>query len=461
MIAEKKLSNATRIKWLVSIIIPIIIMLIPTNDIFTSPIRAFLAVTLFGIILFGFELVDTIVGALILMFGYVITQVAPAATALSPWTQDLPWMTLGSLLLVTIVRKTTLLNRIAYFCAIKTGASYTGIIMGMITIGIIVSLLVPASTAVIGLYVIAYSLIQAMDLGVSKASAGIMIATAMGFMDAYYFIYSPTYVALLYDAVNQVVPVEPDYFTFFIHNAVFIVGLYLKGFIIAKMTKPKQALNSKAYFVQERSKLPAMTKDEKKVLFVLLAFVVYLLTYSLHHQSMLYGFIVAPIILYLPGFRIGTKEDIVKVDYSTVFFIAACLSIGTVANYVGIGEVFSKVIAPLLENMGSIAFLAIVWIIIVIFNFLMTPAAEMACFGPPFASLCLSLDISVYPMMYTFFQGGSNLLMPYEAGMWLVAYGFGVFKLKDFAKIMGVKMVFDFVFLMTAGIGYWKLIGLL
>ena len=45
--------------------------------------------------------------------------------------------------------------------------------------------------------------------------------------------------------------------------------------------------------------------------------------------------------------------------------------------------------------------------------------------------------------------------------MWLVAYGFGVFKLKDFAKIMGVKMVFDFVFLMTAGIGYWKLIGLL
>lgn len=461
MEAKKGMAKSTKIKWLISIILPISICFIPVNDIFTVPIRSFIAVTLFGILLFGFELVETMVGALILMFGYVIAQVAPIATVMTPWTQDLPWMMLGSLLLVVIVQKTTLLNRIAYFCVIKTGGTYTGIIMGLITIGIIVSLLVPASTAVIGLFVIAFSLVKALDLGVSKASAGIMLATAMGFMDAYYFVYSPTYIALLYNAVQAVVPVEPNYVTFFTDNAIFLVGLYIKGFILAKITKPKQAINGKQYFIEEQSKLATMTINEKKILGVLLALVAYLLTYSLHHQSMLYGFIIAPLVLYLPGFKIGTKADIASIDYATVFFIAACMSIGSAATYVGVGEAFSSIVYPLLQNAGQTTFFAILWVIIVIFNFLMTPAAEMATFGVPFAQICLDCGINVYPMMYTFFQGGSNLLLPYEAAMWLVVYSFGVIKLKDFVSIMGVKMIFDFLFLMTAGLAYWRLIGLL
>ena len=137
------------------------------------------------------------------------------------------------------------------------------------------------------------------------------------------------------------------------------------------------------------------------------------------------------------------------------------MSIGSAATYVGVGEAFSSLVFPLLQNAGQTAFFAILWIIIVIFNFLMTPAAEMAAFGAPFAQICVDLGVNVYPMMYTFFQGGSNLLLPYEAAMWLVAYGFGVMKLKDFVGIMGVKMIFEFLFLMTAGLAYWRFIGLL
>lgn len=461
MTAKSKLSKAAKIKWLICAAIPLAIGLFPTNDLFSPSIRSFVVVTLFGILLFGFELVDTMIGALILMFGYVIAQVAPLSIVMQPWTQEIPWMMLNSLLLVAIVQKTTLLKRIAYFCVIKTGGSYMGIIMGLITISIIVAVLVPASTAVIGLLVIAYSLCQALNLGVSKASAGIMLATVMGFMDAYYFIYSPTYISLLYHAVQPVVAVEPNYLTYFTDNAIFVVGLYLKGLILAKITNPKQAINGKAFFVEERRQLAVMTKDEKKILLVLLAFVVYLLTYQFHHLSMLYGFIVAPLILYLPGFQIGTKEDIQTLNYSTVFFITACMSIGSVATYVGIGDAFSTLVYPLLKDADSALFIIIVWLVAVLLNFLMTPAAEMAAFGMPFAQICVDCGINVYPMMYAFFQGSSNLLLPYEAAMWLVAYSFGVTKLKDFICILGVKMVFDFIFLLAAGIPYWLLIGLL
>lgn len=91
----------------------------------------------------------------------------------------------------------------------------------------------------------------------------------------------------------------------------------------------------------------------------------------------------------------------------------------------------------------------------------MTPAAEMAAFGVPFAQIALDCGVGIYPMIYAFFQGGSNLLLPYEAAMWLVCYGFGLIKLKDFIWIMALKMVFDFAFLMLVGVPYWNLIGIL
>lgn len=455
------LSRSAKIKWLFSILIPAALLLIPTNDTFTTPMRTFLVITLFGIMLFGFELVDTMIGSFILMFGYIIFNVAPMTDVLAPWTQDIPWMLMGSLILVEIVQRTTLLKRIAYFCAIKTGGSYMGIIFALITIGIIVSVLIPSSTAVIGLFIIAYGLCNALNLGVSLASAGIMIATAMGFMDAYYFVYSPTYIALLYNAVNQVIPVQPDYVTFFLHNAIFVVGLYIKAFIIGKVAKPKEGLNGKEYFIEQRNQLAPLSKDEKKIIIVLLALVIYLFTQQWHGLSMMYGFIVAPIILYLPGINIGTTEDVKKANYSTVVFIAACMSIGNAATYVGIGDAFSSVVYPLLEGTSPTIFLLIIWTIIVIFNFLMTPAAEMAVFGVPFAQICVDMGINVLPMMYTFFQGGSNLLLPYEAAMWLVCYGFGAMKMKHFAQLMGIKMAFDLVFLLVAGIPYWNIIGLL
>lgn len=458
---EKILSKSEKIKWIFSVALPLTLFSIPTNDILTWDLRNFLIVTLFGIMLFGFELINTLMSSLVLVFGYLILKIAPIGVVMAPWSQDMPWMMLGSFILVNIVQRTNILNRVSYFCILKTGSTYMGIILGMITIGIVIATIIPTASAVVGLCVIACGLCKSLNLGVNKTSAGIMIATMIGFMDAYYFIYSPTYISMLYSAVNQLVPVEPNYITFFRDNAIFVIGIYLKGIIIGFLTKPKEPISGRKYFSEQQQLLGKMTKDEKKIIVVLLAFVIYLFTYQWHGQSMLYGFIIAPLILYLPGFNVGTMEDVKNADYPVVVFIAACMSIGSVAVYIGAGDAFSTLIYPLLENTTKVTFLALIWIIIVILNFLMTPAAEMAAFGVPFAQMCLDLNIGVYPMMYTFFQGCCNLLMPYEAGMWLIAYGFGVMKLKHFIKYMGVKMIFDFAFLLIAGVPYWIFLGIL
>jgi len=458
---EKSINKTTLIKWAISVIVPSCCLFIPTGELFTVTMRNFVMVTVFSIFLFGFEIIDTVVGSLILTFGYVILNVAPMSVTLAPWTGDIPWMMVTGLLLVAIVQRTSILKRVAYFIAIHVGGQYIGIIMGMVTVGMVISLLVPSSSAAIAVIVIAVGLCEALNLRLSLASAGIMVCSLMGFMDAYYFVYSPTYISVLYNAVAVAFPVQGDYLTFFQHNAVFVIGLYLKAFIIAKICKPKNSVNGKSYFLEQRAQLAPMNTEEKKILFVLIALVIYLLTYTLHGQSMLYGFVIAPVVLYLPGFNVGTSEDVKNINFSPIFFAAACLSIGNVAASIGVGTALSEVLYPLLSQAGSIGFLAIVWIMVVAFNFAMTPVAEMAAFGLPLAQMCADLNIGLYPMMYTFFQACSTLLLPYEAAWWLVMYSFGMFKLVDFVKLMGVKAVFDFAFLMLVGVPYWSFLGIL
>ncbi len=176
------------LKWLVILIAPLLLQFIPTTATFTIEMRAFLSIatftiemraflsiTVFGILMFIFDLVDTIVSSTCLMFGYALFQVAPLNVVLSSWTTNVPWIVFFSLVLVNIIQRTTLMKRMAYWCIVKTGGSYAGIIYGLTTLGIITNLLVPSTLAGVALIGIAFGICQALELGISRASADIMI----------------------------------------------------------------------------------------------------------------------------------------------------------------------------------------------------------------------------------------------------------------------------------------------
>lgn len=59
------MTKKLKIGWLISVIIPLVIMLIPVNDVFTAPIRAFFAITVCFILLLAFEVVDNFCSVII------------------------------------------------------------------------------------------------------------------------------------------------------------------------------------------------------------------------------------------------------------------------------------------------------------------------------------------------------------------------------------------------------------
>ena len=448
-------------KWLLVFGVPAVLALMPSNEMYSPEVKKFLCVTVWAVLMFGTELVDTTIISLLLMMGYVMVGLAPLSVIFSPWTQDLPWMMIGGFILVAVIRRTSILKRIAYWCVIVTGGTYRGVVFGVLFLGMVACILIPSTAAAVGVAAIACGICKALGLGKSKESAGIILAGMTGFMESYLFIYSPTFISVIFSTIQDVYPVDMNYITFFLHNLIFVPYVILVGFIITKMVKPERREYDRDIFREKKKKLGAVSLEEKKILTVFIGLVIYLLTYQWHGLNMTYGFIVAPALLYFPGFKAGTAEDLKEVNYGAVIFIAACMSIGAAANVAGIGTLVADAIYPYLSGMSPTLFLASIWILVVALNFVMTPVAEMAALGIPLTMICLNQGINPLTMCYTVFQGGSQLLFPYEVTMWLVAFGFGFIHLKDFMKICGMKMVVCLAYLICIGIPYWKLIGLL
>ena len=122
----KTVNRKSLISWIVTLALPIIILLIPTTEAFTTEIRTFFAITLMGIAMFCFDEMDNAIAGILMMLLYIMTGVAPSGTVFSAWTNDIPWYILATLLLVNILEDTTILKRIAYHCIIAAGGAVHG-----------------------------------------------------------------------------------------------------------------------------------------------------------------------------------------------------------------------------------------------------------------------------------------------------------------------------------------------
>lgn len=448
-------------KWIAIIFVPIAIWLIPTNETFTADVRMFFVVTLFGILTFVLTPFDAAIGSLLMMAFYVISGVADLGTIFSPFTQNVPWMVFGCLLLMNIIQsQTKLIDRITCLCLIITGGTYNGIIYGMIILGIVINIVVPGVFTCMAIWVLAYGICQELNLGKTKASSGIMLAAVVGFVDAWWFIYCPADFGVMVGIVNQVVPVTMDYFTFFINELPAVVFPFIMGFVITKICKPEVEINGKAYFQERRKKLGKLTGNEKRVIVVLVLLVAYLFTFQWHGQDMLWGFLFAPLLMYLPGMP-GTKKDLQTVDFPTILFVVGCMSIGSAAMAVGVPQLISEMALPLLEGRSNTFFILFVYVFVVIFNFVMTPMALMSSFSAPLCQIATDLGMSPLPMLFAFSRGCYNILLPYEAVIIAVAVAYGNVRYDSFMKVFGAKIVLTGIFLVCVMCPYWHFRGLM
>lgn len=447
--------------WIIVFMTIAAIWIVPCNEFYTMAVKKYLFVTATGILLVAFELIDLMAVSMMFPIGYLVLGLVPMEIAYSAWTQTMPMVVIGGYLIANVLDRIGLLRRIAFFCILKVGGSYYGLLYGVFVAGCILNIATGGNAWVI-MAAFTLGLCKAFDLGKSIDSAIIMFTGALSAGASCVFEYTPYFMSLLLNAANSAS--GETYFLswvqYFIHMFPYLIFLLALIFIMPKIFKPTKKLPGKDFYLAEYKNLGKMGKAEKIGALVTLVLILFMMTGEIHKIALDWAFIVIPWVMFIPGLKIANSDDVKNIDFSMVFFCVACLSIGITSGYLGIGKMVADILIPVLEPLSETVVVGAVYVIGMLLNFLLTPFAILAGFSEPIAQIAVGLNINPLGALYALYLGCDQVFLPYEYLSYLIFYAFGMMKMVDFFKLAALKSILATVLVIVVMIPWWKFMGI-
>lgn len=447
--------------WAISLVLPVALYLgLPTGGGLTEEARKFLALTLWALLAWAFDIMPVYISGVALTLAYILTGTATPAVVFEPWTGMVVWLTLGGLTLSVIFERTGLLLRIAYWFIAASGGSYRGVVIGLSLSGIVVGLLVPNMTGRVALYAaLTYGIIRALDIKPNtKEAAGIMFGGFIAATASAWFYLSASENLQLINSYLINAGGGVTWLEFFL--ATFVPALIFMALLTLAtvfMFKGDLAIeNGREYF---RGKYQAMGKlgsREIKFLVILTALVLAMIFTKIAPGWL---FMTAVVLCFLPGVNVASGADLKGVNYMMVFFVAATMSIGSVAAAVGLPKLVTGAMLPMLTGADTYSFTLLIFGFGVVVNFLMTPLAGMTAFVPTLIELAQSLGLSPNAAAFGFVWGVEQIVLPYEWALFLILFSYDQFDIKKAALWSTARMILAFAVLAVAILPFWMLTG--
>ena len=458
--------QASIASWVITFALPIALLFLPTSEVFTVPIRTYLAITLWMILAVAFDLFNPLIPGVLVSVLYYVCGVAPLEVAFSCWTQEMAYTLVGCFVMAAALDECGLIKRIAYGAVIKLGGSFTGIVWG-VYVGTVLAAVVTFCNAFALAAILVVGVCRSLQLKPnSKEGSIIMIVGLTGVVGCRNFIYAPGASGVVITGFKQVV--EDFNFSvgeYMFHNLPHVLYALLFVFILTKLYKTKnmKPLGSLDEIKQQYAALGRFrdSKREKKAAVVTVIIVAYIIACGFTGWNMNYAFMVAPFIYFFPGIEVATSKSIKSVDMGMTFLTVAFLGLGTVGVYLGLGDLIVSSLSPMLAGVSpTVAILGII-LLCYIANFIMTPLGIMAALAVPLASLAVNIGINPLSAAYTLVQSTDYILLPYESGPSLLFFAYGFWSMKDFMKVNTLKFVLYLVFVVVIVVPWWKLVGAL
>lgn len=459
---EKSLDTKTIIKWAISFIVSLSILLIPETEIFTAQLKIYLTITLLAIFMFAFELLSNFVVAIALPVAYVLFKLTDANTAFgSSWANTAIWMMLGSMLLGNCLDETGFLKRFCYWLMIKSKGNFIALIWAYFIAGVIANYAISAGGIVL-FCLLSYSMIRGFGFDRNSNEAAILMCMA-------YFVGNSLPVCLSYGLQidmymnigrNFIPNLNLSWLEYAFYNIAFLPYMVLVVWVMYRFVfKPKQKKFDVDVIKAEYATLGKVTTNEKKAIAIVIVALLALIFNAQTGIAVAWVFMIAGVVCFLPGINIGSQKAIQHVNYSFLFFMAGCLSIGTVGMNLGVVELVKPYLASIMDG-GVYSTGAFLWILAFVLNKIMTPLAAGAAFAPIIAQMCATLGINAVPFFLIMCNCFDNVMFPYESAPALQTYSMGMISMGQFIKMMTVKSVMNFAWILIVIIPYWTLLGL-
>jgi len=221
--------------------------------------------------------------------------------------------------------------------------------------------------------------------------------------------------------------------------------------------------HGRAYFQTELDKMgPWSVRETKAVIFVGCTILLWVTDFW-HHIPPTMVALGVGLAATLPHVGILDPDDVRRLNYMPVFFVAEAVSMGNVLEATkGLDVLTTGVfhwMTPLLTNVFSIT--AVLYWAAFLYHFLL--ASEISMLG---TSIPLVMDYAkshaLNPLqlglIWSFAAGGK--LFAYQSGVLIVGYSYGYFAARDLVRIGAWLTVVEFAVLMVLVPFWWPLIGI-
>ena len=389
-------------------------------------------------------------------------------TAFHGFAETTPWFLFGAICFGLMATKSGLARRLAYLVMRFIGSSYSRLLLGLILSDFLLTFIVPSGIArVVIMAAVAVGLIEAFQVGkgsnIARGMFIILVYTATIF-DKMLIAGAASITARgAIERYGQVDVLWSQWF--FAYLPCDLLTILIAWRLTMWLYPPENAsLPGGAAFLQtELSKMGAWTKMEKQAAALMLLGIGLWMTDFLHGiPSPMIGLGIG-LLAIIPRIGILDSEDIRKINFLPIFFVASAISMAHVLHETGALDDLTHVLfawmEPYITNPWGSTFL-LYWSAFFYHIIIGDEISMLATSLPVLMNFAKAqgLDALALGMIWTF-GAGANVFM-YQSAVLVVGYSYGYFDGKDLFKVGLLLTIVELLILMLLVPIYWPLIGI-
>lgn len=427
---------------------------------------AFWAITVAGIAIMAMEMLPIVAVGLLLPATYILCGTASAKVVFTPWLTTVPWIILAGMIIGRLMEKTGLSRRIALHIIAAVGSTPLRLMLALAMTGYALALLIPdAFTLVVLMVTLTTALCQRLGLEKKTVEAGVlMFAGFFAAMVPQPMIY-PNNLGIIAAEMIASTGLTFTWLGFALENLV--PTLLMSGVSILVLlpfctpTLRDHVQQAVALSQADLLRLGPITPLEKRSLLLVVLALIAFIAEPLHGIPGTYAFLFTVLLGFTPVFQVLDEQDLSQVPYGILFFCTGCMSIGFVAEDLGLAQGIAAAAATVLEGMKDPGLLAVcAYVGGFLVNFVLTPLAAVTSLSLPLAELALDMGAGIKPVLYSFLYGLEQVLLPYEAATILFMYATGYVSLRFFALVMALRFLAGGIVVALSGWWLWPLMEL-
>jgi solute carrier family 13 (sodium-dependent dicarboxylate transporter), member 2/3/5 len=428
-----------------------------------------LAVASFMIVAWITEATNHGLAGLIGCYLFWALGVARLEVAFGGFVTDSPWFSLAAILIGIMAVSSGLARRLGYLVVLRTGTSYSRILLGMILLSFLLTFLVPSGLArVVIMAALALSLIEAFGLGPgSNVGRGMFLVL--------------TYTASVFDktiiagaaaitargVMETIGNVEVLWSRWLVAFLPFQIVTILAAWRLTLWLYPPEsdALPGGLPFLRgELRKMGSWKIAEKKALALMLTALALWTTDFLHHIPPSMIGLGVGLVAVLPVIGVLNVSDLKRMNYLLAFFfVGSAVSMGEVLKATKSLDQLTNILFSWMRPLIGSPYLSsfvLYWTGFLYHIFLGSEVSMLGASMPSLMNLAHThgWNALAVGMIWTFSSGGK--IFAYQSTVLIAGYAYGYFGAKDLLRLGLCMSILDSIQLLFLVPVYWPLIGI-